>query len=274
MKIHLFLSAIIYALFLSCDSGTNPDDTGNPDTDTTKISHGITGTLTFTGEWPANAAEVRVVTSTVFPPEMDDIIYGNEIPVDTSKYDFEFELAPGTYRFVGLAWRNEGADWNFPGICSYYVSEDDSLSPVSITIADDTMVVKDVDMTVNCSRARIVSAAKITGSVTFNDNWPGEFTEARVIATTRFNIETFDRPTLIDLVFSKSIARGTTACDYEIPAFPGNYLATFVVFFTEDGTISMEDVFYTSYHGGLDITTTYMVELNATAAGPDFAIEF
>jgi hypothetical protein len=53
------------------------------------------------------------VASKVFPPEMDDGIYGYSIPADTSKYDYEFELDTGICKLIGLAWRNECADWNF-----------------------------------------------------------------------------------------------------------------------------------------------------------------
>ncbi len=121
MKIRLLLLTIIPAFLLGCkgNSGVEPQHT--------TISSGITGAITFTGEWPAKAAEVRMVTSKKFPPEMDDIIFGPSIPVDIAKYDYEFELEPGTYKLVGVAWRNEGAQWNFPSLCSFFFSKKNSL---------------------------------------------------------------------------------------------------------------------------------------------------
>ncbi|MBN1472848.1 MAG: hypothetical protein JW925_13825 [Syntrophaceae bacterium] len=277
MKIHLLFLTAILALFLGCDTGTGPEEETGPDPE---ISHGVTGTVTFTGEWPANAAEVRPVTSMVFPPEMDDIIFGDSIPADTSTYNYEFELDPGTYKIFGIAWRNEGADWNYPSFCGTYYSkeDDDSLAPSFITIADENAVVKRVNIGVNRSKAHVVSSAKITGSVTFNGAWPSNVTEARVIATTKLDISTLETPSFNDLAFSNTIAQGTTAYNYEIPAFPGQFVATFVIFFKENEKLSIADVLYSSDHGGLDMALpgeiSYTVELDQTVTGPDFTVTF
>ena len=275
MKIHLFLLTALLALLLGCDTDTNTNGPG-PGEDSTTISHGVKGKVTFTGEWPANAVEVKPVTSTVFPPEMDDIIFGDSIPVDASTFDYEFELDPGTYKIFGIAWRNEGAEWNYPSFCGTYYSkeDDDSLAPSYITVADDSDVVNRVDIGVNRSKAHPVSKAKITGSVTFIGTWPSEFTEARVIATTKLDISSLETPSFNDLAFSNSIAKGSTAYNYEIPAFPGYFLATFVIFFKENEKLSISDVTYSSDHGGLDLTKTYTVELDQTVIGPDFTVTF
>lgn len=272
MKIQVLLLTVLLSLFLGCDSGVGPKE--KPITPVT-IQSGVTGTLTFNGEWPAKAAEVRMVTSKKFPPEMTDIIYGPLIPADSLTYDYEFALDPGVYKFVGLAWKNEGADWNFPSICSFYFEAgSDSLAPLPVTVGGATPVVTGADIKVNRAKARIVSAAKITGSIAFNGVWPSEFTEARVIATTRFDLATLDLPTTNDLAFSPSIAKGTTALNYEIPAFPGDFKATFIIFFKADGKISTDNIFYANDHGGLDMATTYKVELNQSVKGPDFTITF
>lgn len=274
MKIHLFLLTALLALLLGCDTGTGPGEEEPPDT--TSISHGVTGTVTFTGEWPATAVEVCPVTSLVFPPEMDDILFGDPIPVDTTTYEYAFELEPGTYKIFGMAWRNEGADWNYPSFCGTYYSkqDDDSLAPSYITIADENSVVTRINIGVNRSKAHVVSNAKITGSVTFNGAWPSDISEARVIATTRLDINTLETPSFNDLAFSNTIAKGATAYNYEIPAFPGDFVATFVIFFKEGEKLSIDDVFYSSDHGGLDMATTYTVELDQTVTGPDFTVTF
>jgi hypothetical protein len=274
MKIHLSLLTALLAVFLGCKSGVDPID----DTPPAKITNGITGTITFTGAWPAKAVELRMITSKVFPPVMSDIMFGDSIPMDTSTYSYELALGPGTYKLVGIAWRNEGAVWNFPSICSFYFSgttTEDSLAPASITIKDDTTVVKRVNIAVNRSKARVVSDAKITGSVTFSGSWPSDVTEARVIATTRFDLQTLDLPTLNDLALDdQSIPKGATTFNYEIPAFPGHFLATFVIFFKLNGKISVDNVLWSNDHGGLNMETTYSVELNQTVKGPDFAVAF
>jgi hypothetical protein len=273
MKIHLFLLTALLGLLLGCKSGVDPEPEPDP-----KITCGVTGTVTFTGQWPANAVELRMITSKVYPPVMTDIIYGDSIPMDTSAYNYEFALDPGTYKLVGIAWRNEGADWNFPSICSFYFtgnSQEDSLAPAPVTIANDSDVVRRVNMKVDRSKARIVSAAKISGTVTFSGEWPGDVTEARVIATTRFDLLTLDLPTLNDLALDdQSIPKGATTFDYDIPAFPGNFLATFVIFFKANGKITVSDVTWSNDHGGLDMDTKYTVALDQTVKGPNFAIDF
>jgi len=271
MKIKLIIVTAILTIFLGCKSGVSPEDPG-PGSHT--ISSGVSGTITFTGEWPETAAEVKLVTAKVFPPEMSEIIYGASIPVDASTYDYEFDLEPGEYKLLGVAWRNEGADWNVPSICNFYYAKGNYLAPASITVNDNNHVVSGIDINVDRTIARVVSDAKITGKVTFNGTWPEKFNEARVIATTKFDLSTLELPSTSDLTFSKRIENGTSSFDYEIPAYPGKFLATFVVFFEDGKQLSEENVFYSNDHGGLDMATTYNVELGESVKGPDFTIEF
>ena len=279
MKIHFILLTALLALFLGCDTGTGPQDP--PETEVT-ITNGITGTLTFAGQWPATPVELRLITSTAFPPVMSEVVFRDSIPFDSSTYNYQLELGPGTYKLIGLAWRTEGAEWNFPSICGFYFSgttPEDSLAPAPVTIATNTTVVKRVNMKIERSKARIVSAAKITGSVTFNGVWPDSIAEARVIATTRLDLQTLDLPTLNDLAIDNDrIAVGTTTYNYEIPAFPGNFLATFVIFFKKEGKLTVNDVLWTNKHNGLEMALpgqiSYTVEFNQTVKGPDFVITF
>ena len=275
MKVNFFVIAatVLLTVFLGCDNGTGNEEPTPPDN--TQITHGVSGTVTFTGEWPAKAVEVRLVTSKVFPPEMDDIIFGDPIPVDMSKYDFEFELEPGTYKLFGVAWRNEGVEWNYPSFCGvYYAKDDDSLAPSFITIADENSIVKRVNIGVDRSQARIVSDAQITGTVTFKGAWPENISEARVISTTRLDISKLETPSFNDLAFSDAIKKGATSFNYKIPAFPGKFIATFVIFFKEGEKLSINDVLWSSERGGLDLATSYTVELNQNVKGPDFTIDF
>ena len=76
MKIHLLLLTALLALALlpGCDTGTGPS--GDPGTEPEPtITNGLTGTLTFTGQWPANPVELRMITSKVFPPVMSEIAF-------------------------------------------------------------------------------------------------------------------------------------------------------------------------------------------------------
>lgn len=238
------------------------------------VLSGIQGTLTFQGEWPDAAEEVRLVMATKFPPEFEEVIIGDSIPSNVSKHEYTFNIKPDTYKLVGVAWRAEGTEWDLLSICGFYLSKDDSLAPAEVIIPDDTTVIRGINMVVNRSKARKITDTKITGSITFTGTWPEDISEARVIASTKFKIDPpMELPTLLDLGFSETIAPGTTEYNYEIKAFPGTFEAAAVIFFKEGQTLSIDDIFYSSQVGGLDLTP-FNVEENATANGPDFTIQF
>jgi hypothetical protein len=237
------------------------------------VQSGIQGTVTFVGEWPAPAEEVRLVAATTFPPNFEEIIIGESIPVDAASHDYLFELRPDTYRIVGVAWRAEGTNWDILSICGFYFAGEDSLAPGQVVVPTDVSVIDNIDIVVNRSKARKITDTKIVGSITFNGSWPANVTEARVIATTRFSIIPIEMPTLLDLAFSDVIEPGITSLDYEVKAFPGTFVATGVIFFREGQTLSVNDIFYSAEVGGLDVNP-YEVPEDSTVTGPDFNIQF
>ncbi len=237
------------------------------------VQSGIQGTVTFSGAWPATAEEVRLVAAKTFPPNFEEIIIGESIPVNVASYDYLFELRPDTYRIVGVAWRAEGTNWDILSICGFYFAGEDSLAPGQVVIPTDISVVDNINISVDRSKARKITDTKITGSITFNGTWPADITEVRVIATTRFSIIPIEMPTLLDLAFSDVIQPGVTSLDYEIKAFPGTFVATGVIFFREGQTLSINDIFYSAEVGGLDVDP-YDVPEDSTVAGPDFNIQF
>jgi hypothetical protein len=237
------------------------------------VQSGIQGTVTFTGAWPATAEEVRLIAATTFPPNFEEIIIGESIPVDAASYDYLFSLRPDTYRIVGVAWRAEGTNWDILSICGFYFAGEDSLAPGQVVIPSDISVVDHIDISVNRSKARKITDTKIIGSITFNGTWPADVTEVRVIASTRFSIIPIEMPTLLDLAFSDVIRPGIASFDYEIKAFPGTFVATGVIFFREGQTLSIDDIFYSAEVGGLNVDP-YDVPEDATVAGPDFNIQF
>ena len=237
------------------------------------VESGIQGTVTFTGTWPATAEEVRLVAATTFPPNFEDIIIGESIPVDAASYDYFFALHPDTYRIVGVAWRAEGTNWDILSICGFYFAGEDSLAPGQVVVPTDISVIDHIDISVNRSKARKITNTKITGSITFNGSWPADINEVRVIATTRFSVIPVEMPTLLDLAFSDVIQPGIDSLDYVIKAFPGTFVATGVIFFREGQTLSIDDIFYSAEVGGLDVTP-YVVPEDSTVAGPDFNIQF
>jgi len=233
----------------------------------------ITGTIQFSGAWPETAEEVRIVASTKFPPALQDMIVGEEIPPDVDAYEYHFDLWPETYKIVGVVWRAEGTQFDLLSVCGVYFAGTDTLAPSEVVVPTDTSVVQGIDIAVNRSKARVITDSRIVGSITFEGEWPEDITEMRVIASTRFSLFPLELPSLFDLSFSESLASGVTEVDYEIKAFPATYMATGVIFFREGQTLSQDDILYSAGVNGLDLST-YTVERDATVQGPDFEIEF
>lgn len=238
------------------------------------VNSGMSGTVFFTGQWPAEPEEVRLITATSFPPAFDDLIVGDLLPSDADEHAFMFKLRPDAYKLVGVAWRATGTDWDIVSICGVHFAGNDSLAPAEVVIETDTSTVENVNIHVNRSKARKVTDTKITGSITFTDNWPQDITDARVIATTKFSLFPTVMPSLLDLSFSdQTIEPGTTSYDYEIKAFPGTFVATGVIFFKEGQLLSLTDILYSAEVGGLSLDPYDVIE-NETADGPDFEIQF
>ncbi len=237
------------------------------------VTSGIQGTINFLGEWPDATAEVRLITATTFPPELDELIIGEKIEPDVESHKYTFYLPPDTYKLVGVAWRAEGTNWDVMSICGAYFAGEDSLAPTEVKVPDENTIVKDINMVVKRSEARKATETYIEGSVTFNGAWPADFTEAMVIATTEFQIFPTVLPTMLDLAFSETIPTGTNSYDYSIKAFPGTFAAIGVVFLKETEQLSVEDILYSLDVGGLSLEP-FEVEENKVINGPDFNIQF
>jgi hypothetical protein len=237
------------------------------------INSAITGTIQFTGEWPETAEEIRIVASTVFPPAMEDMIVGEELPADAGLYSYRFDLRPDTYKIVGVVWRAEGTQFDLLSVCGVYFAGTDTLAPSTVVIPNDTSLIQDINIRVNRSKARVITDSRITGSITFTGEWPADITEMRVIATTRFSLFPLELPSLFDLSFSGIMPTGVDSIHYVIKAFPATYVATGVIFFREGQTLSINDILYSAEVNGLDMSE-YSVEKDSTVTGPDFEIEF
>jgi hypothetical protein len=237
------------------------------------VTSAVKGTINFIGTWPATAEEVRLITATTYPPAIEELIIGEEISPDVSSHKYTFYLEPNTYKLMGVAWRAEGTEWDIMSICGAYFAGEDSLAPSDIIIPNEDSNIENINIVVNRSKARKVSETYIQGNVQFNGTWPEQFTEARVVATTKFQIFPTELPTMLDLAFSPTIEIGSTSVDYNIKAFPGTFAAIGVIFLNESQTLTIHDILYSLDVGGLSIEPFEVME-NTTVNGPDFTIEF
>lgn len=237
------------------------------------LTSAIKGTINFTGSWPAETEEIRLITATTYPPAIDELIIGEEISPDVASHKYVFYLEPDTYKLMGVAWRAKGTEWDPMSICGAYFSGEDSLTPADVIIPDKNSIVEDIHIVVNRSKARKITETYIQGNVQFSGTWPEQFTEARVVATTRFQIYPTELPTMLDLAFGPTIEVGSISVDYKIKAFPGIFAAIGVVFLNEQQTLTIDDILYSLDIGGLSIEPFELIE-NTTVDGPDFVVQF
>mgnify|MGYP006277604561 CR=1 FL=1 len=237
------------------------------------ITSGIQGTVSFLGNWPAEAAEVRLITATEFPPAIEELIIGEEISPTATNHKYTFYLEPDVYKVVGVVWRAAETEWDLMSICGAYFAGEDSLAPSEVTIPDADTIVKDINIVVNRSKARKVTDTYIEGKVTFNGTWPSQFTEARVIATTKFRIFPPILPTMLDLAFSDPIPAGSTEIDYKMRAFPGTFAAIGVIFLKGEEQLTIDDILYSLDVDGLNLEPFEVAE-NTTVSNQNFDIRF
>jgi len=261
-----YLSLLIILLLIFCychiDHGLEP------------IRSSINGVISYKGQWPATVTEIRLVAANKFPPSsINDLIIGDSLPLTGDRFEYAFYLDPGIYKVMGVAWREEGSIWDIASICGLYFSGTDSLSPGAVIIENERTIVDSINITVNRSSAHRITNTKIIGSIKFTGTWPDSLIDVRVIATTKFSLIPTILPTLLDISFGQSIPVGTDSTDYVINAYPGKYVATGVLFFKANTSLSVEDIFYSGSVGGLNLNQYDVIE-NATIQGPNFNIKF
>jgi hypothetical protein len=237
------------------------------------VTSGIQGTVSFIGSWPDDVEEVRLITAKVFPPSLDELIIGEEIAPDVANHKYTFYLEPDIYKVVGVVWRAQGTEWDLMSICGAYFAGEDSLAPSEVRIPDAETIIQDINIVVNRSKARKITETYIQGNLSFNGTWPAQFTEARVIATTKFQIFPPILPTMLDLAFSDPIPAGTDAAEYKMRAFPGTFAAIGVIFLKGEEQLTIDDILYSLDVDGLSLEPFDVAE-NAVVSNQDFNITF
>ena len=134
-------------------------------------------------------------------------------------------------------------------------------------------MIQDINIVVNRSKARKITETYIEGDITFDGTWPSGVTEARVIATTKFQVFPPILPTMLDLAFSDPIPAGSTTASYKMRAFPGTFAAIGVIFIKEGQLLTINDILYSLDVGGLSLEPFDVAE-NSVVSGRDFNIQF
>jgi len=113
---------------------------------------GISGRITFVGEWPPNTDWVRVAVYATYPPPSYLAIagYSDPIPPGVSSYEYELPLKPGRYEWVLVAWKPRES-LNIKDIGTYY-SHPDSTSKPGVVEVKPGRLTPHIDIVADFSR--------------------------------------------------------------------------------------------------------------------------
>ncbi|MEW6750726.1 MAG: hypothetical protein AB1505_07080 [Candidatus Latescibacterota bacterium] len=121
--------ALIAAGLLACDHGLEEVPSGRT---------GIAGRVVFAGEWPAGVGQVAVAVYREVPQALADFFAlagaDDKVALGAAEYAY-FVPLPGdaVYAWVVVAWRAEGAFWDFRSLLGcYHVSGDSLPTPVPV----------------------------------------------------------------------------------------------------------------------------------------------
>ena len=147
-------------LCLSCYKGHGLSPVGED----ASGSSGISGTITFIGEWPDSTREVRVYASKNYPQGITDlsalyafviietekrnIIEGDTIPRHVDQYDYSLNLKPDLYDWILVAWYPDIQDYRLgiKELGAYYDRSQDLPEPVYVrpgAFIDDIDIIAD-----------------------------------------------------------------------------------------------------------------------------------
>ncbi len=113
---------------------------------------GISGTVTFQGEWTEDIGQVAVAVYRDLPEEATDLFglsgADQDVLLGSRSYDYFVPLEnEGVYRWIIVAWRRPDAFWDFTSLLGCYHVEGDSL-PGAVEVSPGR-VTTGIDLTVD-----------------------------------------------------------------------------------------------------------------------------
>ncbi|MFC1568866.1 hypothetical protein ACFL4L_01405 [bacterium] len=144
--IHAVILLIISLLIFACHEGHGLSPTGED----AAASSGISGTITFVGDWPDSTLTVNVIVSKTYPQGMTDpdslnnfvvgeyltgnILLGDTIPKFVMQYDYTFNLKPDEYEWILVAWFPDIENYLYgvKELGAYYMDSEEIPEPVYI----------------------------------------------------------------------------------------------------------------------------------------------
>lgn len=145
LKILIFAASVLLIFTCKNDNGLKPESLEPEPT-------GISGKVTFIGNWPAGTDYyVAIGVVSRYPPQdiMDISAYSDPIPINTTEYDYFLELSPGTYAGVAAAWASVQDIYN-PVMLGFYSSTEDAAVPSPVTV-EEGKTTKNINITADFS---------------------------------------------------------------------------------------------------------------------------
>ena len=172
--LYILLAAGLFLLQCGGDNGVEP-----------KQKFKIEGTVTFSGEWPEAADEVRVVVGTDFPiKSFDDLVQSAPLASDGSA-SYSVDVDNGSYAFVGVIWKPAVGDWGLAGICGVYSADSDFYTPAKVMVSAESPTASGIDISVNRTNAKKLTGAQVIGTIQLQGAWPTDYSSAVMITSDR-----------------------------------------------------------------------------------------
>ena len=244
------------------------------------VSSRISGTVTFTGDFPADTDQVRVAVAEAFPPkDIKELTFSNALPRGESQAEYEIFLPPSTYEVIAVFWKEKNAPWNISDVVGVYGGTfvGDFLIPTfkPVTLPDADASVESIDIEANLNKVN--RDAAIEGTITFAGTWPEN---TGLVGIGAF-VDIPEPGNTIDYYFKNialdySIPAGVTSHHYRMRVRSGELIVYVAVIWINDNydLASIEDLGFYPDSTDPQKPGSVTVDPGETATGIDFTIIF
>ncbi len=106
----------------------------------------ISGIVYFSGTWPKDIEEVRVIASLEFPPtSLLDLSFSNGLPAYVDSASYYIPVAPGTYKAIGAVIKQIDKPWSVNNIVGLIFKEN-SLELLEVIVPDEDSKIAGINL--------------------------------------------------------------------------------------------------------------------------------
>lgn len=248
--------------FFFCDVNTGLEPTQS----------GISGTVYFENDWPAQTDQVMVVASTVFPPTaLQDIIMSEPLDTFVDSARYVIWTNPQQFAAIGVVWKEKDQPWDVTNIIGIYFPTADHFSPGRVTIPNRKTLVDSIDIQADLSLARRKVDSGLEGTLTVNGDWPDGAQSVLMVAS-----RTILPTSLLEITFGAPIDAGFDTTTYSLTVLPDTYRLIGALVVEQDSPISFDSIkgMYKKRPGDLFPAPITVPDDTSRIAGVDIVIDF